>query len=144
MLHFADLYVCTAEHEPPLCKITAGHKQRYTSQQPQLQQQAELIQGMDPTTGTWAAALFNCRCAYWHSFDPCQLSQAMPMRVLVQGIFHNSQCWWCDLVLRGRQLTYIIASCLLSGLEKEPGAGLFAGRDTAVEARTGLLQCKIL
>lgn len=37
VLHFANLCVCTAEHEPPLWKITAGRKQHYTSQQLQLQ-----------------------------------------------------------------------------------------------------------
>lgn len=37
VLHFSNLDVCTAEHEPPLWEITTGQKQRYMSQR--LQQQ---------------------------------------------------------------------------------------------------------
>lgn len=77
-----------------------------------------MVQGMDPITATWASALFNCWCAYWHSFG--QLSQAMPGHVLVLGIFHNRQYWWGYFILGRRQLTYRIASCA-AGWRRSPG-----------------------
>lgn len=102
VFHFANLYICIAEHKPPLWEMTTGHKQHYMSQGLHLQQQTEIGQIMYPIAGTWASVLFNYICAYWHGFGLCQLSQAVSGRVSGLGIFYNRHYWWGYFILGGR------------------------------------------